>query len=802
MKRLLLSLLLIFPLFCWGQTSFVQNIINTNGTLPTATYTCSNLTVPLSFNLHGSTINFTNTTGASLRVTANNVTIQNGTIVGLTGNFSSGQSAIQDNFANCSITGLVIKQFGQYAVSASSNSPTNINNLSITNNVISDIGNIAISVITNFGTVTGITVSGNTINRSMQPAPTVPNAAIIIRNFAPGTQNGTIVATNTITMPSNPSILAAEIIEFRGTPNAQFHDNICTGGTIGCSAIAGSNNFQCFNNTFTNQNLEALECGDLLNSNFHNNTITSGRIGMLFDGGSLCTLDTLQSTTMTGLTSYPIQFYQPAVHGITINSVVANTTTFAILVQQGAYGININNSTFTGNNTSYAIKFDNSVGQMNLLNDAFNMFLPKIIIVAASSPLTFNNVIGNGISPTGAFLSVQATANVTLGTNISFNAAPPKPIVAYVPNVYSFLINTAISPINITSSGGMVSSFSINTPQPSGLLWSTSTAQFSGTPLALTPLSSYVVTGSNASGSDTALIKIQIVDRAPVINYAPSSQVLTINVAMTPMVPNVSAGGAPTSFTVSPALPSNVTLNPVTGAITGTGISLLSPTVFTIFAFNSGGSTSYPVTLSIVNPAIVAPNIAYLPNTYSLPINTAFPSINPVNIGGPSSNWAISPALPASLNFSTTDGKITGLPTVLHTLSDFDISATNITGTSHTTLHLAIVATPPPAPNLSFTPNNVTLVQNQSAILITPNNAGGAVTAPYTITPSLISGLSFNTTTALISGTPSVTSPPVTYSVVGSNITGSSSAPITITVVAPNPPNAIFIHNRVGIIVY
>lgn len=475
-----------------------------NTTLPTghAPYSVSGvLNVAHNFNLNGNVINFTGTS-FELLTTNPNVTISGGTLQGSSDNTTSNQSAIQINTPGVTVTGMTIKRFGQYGITTANPST------SITNNNVSDIGYIAISDVTSTGANTGIVISGNTIDRSMQPSPSVPQPAIIVKNFALGTQTGTVVSGNIITMPVNPSVAAADIIQFTNSLNAKFHDNVCTGGSIGCSAVGGTNNFQCFNNTFTNQNNEAIECGDLLNSNFHNNNITSGKIGMLFDGGSLCTLDTLSNTTMSGLTGVPIQFFQPNVHGITVNSVTASTVTNAILVSQGAYGININNSSFTGNNTTYAIKFDNSPGQMNLNNSSFANFTPKLVVGTASSPIVLNNIVGNLLTPATSFLGAVAGTNVSLGSNIIFTNGVA-PTLAYSPSTMSYTQFILISPISPTTTG-TPTLFSVSPALPASLLFSTSTAQISGVPLIPQASTPYTITAHNTYGSGSTGITITI----------------------------------------------------------------------------------------------------------------------------------------------------------------------------------------------------------------------------------------------------------------------------------------------------
>ncbi|MCY3002797.1 MAG: putative Ig domain-containing protein, partial [Planctomycetota bacterium] len=56
--------------------------------------------------------------------------------------------------------------------------------------------------------------------------------------------------------------------------------------------------------------------------------------------------------------------------------------------------------------------------------------------------------------------------------------------------------------------------------------------------------------------------------------------------AITSNVPTYS-GGAPTSWSISPALPSGLTLDPATGVISGTPDALSAPTIYTVTGTNS-----------------------------------------------------------------------------------------------------------------------------------------------------------------------------------------------------------------------
>ena len=83
-------------------------------------------------------------------------------------------------------------------------------------------------------------------------------------------------------------------------------------------------------------------------------------------------------------------------------------------------------------------------------------------------------------------------------------------------------------------------------------------------------------------------------------------------------------------------------------------------------------------------------------------------------------------------------------------------------------------------PIITYTTPN-TYTTNIAITTLTPTNQGGPVTS-YSISPTLPTGLSFNTSTGAISGTPTVISGATTYTVTATNASGSTTTSINITV--------------------
>jgi hypothetical protein len=87
-------------------------------------------------------------------------------------------------------------------------------------------------------------------------------------------------------------------------------------------------------------------------------------------------------------------------------------------------------------------------------------------------------------------------------------------------------------------------------------------------------------------------------------------------------------------------------------------------------------------------------------------------------------------------------------------------------------------------PILSYGVASQTYLAGKAIYPLTINNSGGLVPASgYSISPALPTGLSFNTSTAVISGSPSVLSQATTYTITGTNSSGSGNTTININVV-------------------
>jgi hypothetical protein len=140
--------------------------------------------------------------------------------------------------------------------------------------------------------------------------------------------------------------------------------------------------------------------------------------------------------------------------------------------------------------------------------------------------------------------------------------------------------------------------------------------------------------------------------------------------------------------------------------------------------------------------------------------------------GATVSSYSIAPALPAGLTFNTTTGLISGTPTVAIGSTTYTITATNSVGSTTATYILSAQFS---APAFALSSSSGVAIIGTAFNAYRIVSTGGAI-ASFTILPALPAGLTFDTTTGLISGTPTATSAATTYVITANNSTGSTRA--------------------------
>ena len=243
--------------------------------------------------------------------------------------------------------------------------------------------------------------------------------------------------------------------------------------------------------------------------------------------------------------------------------------------------------TVTGRVSSYAVSPALPAGLSLDSSSGVISGTPTVILAKASFTVSASNSAG----------STTATIQITV-------ALPPPTGLSY--SQIAGAVNVAITP-DVPTVTGTVSSYSINPTLPAGLILDGSTGVISGTPTAVSAQTSYTVTASNSGGSTTAAVQISVTLPAPTGLAYPQTVIGTyVGQAITPDIPG-SSGGAITSFTVTPALPPGLSMDPSTGVISGTPSAPAAQATYVVTGSNSAGTITADVSPTITVTA--APNV-------------------------------------------------------------------------------------------------------------------------------------------------------------------------------------------------
>ncbi|NDC19624.1 MAG: hypothetical protein EBZ87_05080, partial [Microbacteriaceae bacterium] len=346
------------------------------------------------------------------------------------------------------------------------------------------------------------------------------------------------------------------------------------------------------------------------------------------------------------------------------------------------------------------------------------------------------------------------------------------PLMSLSPSSESAIVGLPITSYTLAldASYGTPTGFSISPSVPAGLVFDSTNGSLSGTPTAAQLKVEYTVSASNVAGTSSQTFSLEVFS-APAFTLSKSSENAVNNVAISGYTINTS-GGRVTEYSVSPELPTGLSLDTTTGLISGSVVVDQAPTTYTITGTNVAGSDSHTFALAIYS----APSFTMSSQTLIGSVRSSIVGYTLSQSGGTPTSYSVSPALPIGLVLNGS-GLILGSPFTTQASRSYTLTATNVAGSYQSTFTIEVFD----PPNITLNTASVAAFKDETFVSISAFNMGGKATS-FSVTPTLPAGLGFNTSFGFITGIPTTLQDATEYTVSATNLGGTSSKKFTLSV--------------------
>ncbi|MES2216799.1 MAG: Ig domain-containing protein, partial [Pseudomonadota bacterium] len=390
-----------------------------------------------------------------------------------------------------------------------------------------------------------------------------------------------------------------------------------------------------------------------------------------------------------------------------------------------------------------------------------------------TAPYTYT--LSAGTLPTGTSLS--ATTGTVAGTptapgtftytiqvtdaNSKTATAPTTVIIAAAislaatPSTHTE-VGVAYSQVNTVSGGTAAYTYTLASGAlPAGTTLSSSTGTVSGTPTGSGGLFNYTIQVTDSFGQTATATTSGTIN--PVLGLTATPSINTEVGATYSQANTVSGGLAPYTYTLaSGALPAGTTLSATTGTVSGTPTTPGGFT-YTIRVTDSDGGTATAATTGTIAAGLA---LTATPSTFA-EVGAVYSQANTVSGGtAPYTYSLFGGTLPNGTSLNTSTGTVSGVPTVggpfSYTIAVTDLAGITATAVTNVTITGGV--------SLTATPSTDTVVGRAYS----QTNVASGGTAPYAYSlfaGALPAGTSLNTATGTVSGTPTGTGGPISYTI-------------------------------------
>ena len=231
------------------------------------------------------------------------------------------------------------------------------------------------------------------------------------------------------------------------------------------------------------------------------------------------------------------------------------------------------------------------------------------------------------------------------------------------------------------------------------------------------------------------------------------AQTWTTGTAITSITVPAASGNPTPTYAVEGSLPAGIAFDTTTRVISGTPTATSSGTI-TIRAANSEGHADWTVEYT-TSAALVSPSFTDdTGDAQTWTVNTAITNITvPAASGNPTPTYAVEGSLPAGIAFNTTTRVLSGTPTGVGS-GTITIRASNSEGHADWTVEYTTSAALVAPSFADSTGNDQSWTVNTAIANITVPEAAGEPAPTYAVQGTLPAGLAFDTSSRVISGTP------------------------------------------------